>query len=420
MTSLKSDFLRISQERGFIHQCTDLDQLDKRLCEKPIVAYIGFDATADSLHVGSLVQIMWLRWLQKTGHKPLVLMGGGTTKIGDPSDKDTMRKLLSEKDIAQNITHISTIFEKFLTFGEGETDALLLNNDDWLSGLEYIPFLREIGRHFTINRMLTFENVKRRLDREQPLTFLEFNYMILQAYDYYELNKTYGCELQMGGSDQWGNILNGTELIRRLAGKDSFGLTVPLITTADGAKMGKTADGAIWLREDKLPVFDFWQFWRNTQDADVGRFLRLFTELPLEEINRLESLQGSEINEAKKILADEVTRLTHGDEAVVKARETAKTVFESGGGTMGGTELPRVQIPKAELVTGIPGYEILKRAGLAASNGDARRLIRGGGGRLNDVPFTGEDQLVTLKDQTREGIIKLSAGKKRHALVVVE
>lgn len=418
MTTLSSDFLRETQARGFIHQCTDLETLDKRLLQKPIVAYLGFDATADSLHVGSLVQIMWLRWLQKTGHKPLVLMGGGTTKLGDPSDKDSMRRVLSDEEIQSNIQGISQIFQRYLTFGSGSSDAVMMNNDDWLGALGYLPFLRDYGKHFTINRMLTFESVKRRLDREQPLTFLEFNYMILQAYDFLELTKRYGCELQLGGADQWGNILNGTELVRRVLGKDSFGMTSPLITTADGGKMGKTAQGAIWLREDKLPVFDFWQFWRNTQDADVGRFLKLFTDLPLDEIDRLASLQGAEINEAKKILADEVTRLAHGVDAVEKARETASKLFEDGG-SVSGAHIPTIELPAADLENGIPAYELLNRTGLANSNGEARRLIRGGGGRLNDVPFQSEDQSITLTDRNAEGLIKLSAGKKRHALVKV-
>lgn len=418
MTSFTSDFLRETYARGFIHQGTDLGLLDKRLMKKPIVGYLGFDATADSLHVGSLVQIMWLRWLQKTGHKPIVLMGGGTTKLGDPSDKDSMRKILSDEEIQSNIASISTIFKQYLTFGDGAIDALMLDNSEWLDRLDYLPFLREYGKHFTINRMLTFESVKRRLDREQPLTFLEFNYMILQAYDFLELMKRYNCELQMGGADQWGNILNGTELVRRVLGKDSFGITSPLITTADGGKMGKTAQGAIWLRSDRLPVFDFWQFWRNTQDADVGRFLRLFTEIPLEEIARLETLQGVEINEAKKILADAVTELAHGKEAVARARETASKLFEQGG-DISGAAIPTIEISSADLQRGIPAFELLSRIGLAGSNGEARRLIRGGGGRLNDHPFHTEDQLITLADQNPEGLIKVSAGKKRHALVKV-
>lgn len=418
MTSLRSDFLRESQTRGFIHQCTDISTLDKRLQEKPIVAYLGFDATADSLHVGSLVQIMWLRWLQKTGHKPLILMGGGTTKLGDPSDKDSMRKMLSHEEIESNIHSIAEIFKKFITFGEGTTDALLLNNNDWLSQLEYIPFLRDYGKHFTINRMLTFESVKRRLDREQPLTFLEFNYMILQAYDYQYLNKNYNCELQLGGADQWGNILNGTELVRRINGKDSFGMTSPLITIADGGKMGKTAQGAIWLREDKLSSFDFWQFWRNTQDADVGKFLKLFTDLPLTEIAKLEALQGAEINEAKKVLADEVTLLAHGKEALDRARETASEVFGMGG-SLANASLLTLEISAKELATGIPVFDLFYRIGLVPSKGEARRLIRGGGGKLNDKQLRSEDQSVTGEDATSENIIKLSAGKKKHAIIKV-
>jgi tyrosyl-tRNA synthetase len=414
MTTPRSAFLEAMISRGFMHQCTDLEALDALASAGPIVAYIGFDCTADSLHVGNLVGIMLLRWLQKTGHKPIVLMGGGTTKIGDPSGKDEARKLLDEAGIAHNMAGIRKVFDKFLVFGNGPTDAVMLNNADWLDGLPYIPFLRDIGRHFSVNRMLTQDSIRLRLEREQPLSFLEFNYMILQSYDFLELARRYDCVLQMGGSDQWGNIVSGVELGRRVDGRALFGLTSPLIALASGAKMGKTAQGAVWLNEERLSVFDYWQFWRNTEDVDVGRFLRLFTELPLAEIARLEALPGSEINEAKKILATEATALCHGREAAEAAAETARAVFEQGG--IGG-ELPVVALPRAVLEAGIPAFEALVRAGLATSNGDARRLIKGGGGRLNDVALSGDTQVVSLADLNGEGVIKLSAGKKRHALL---
>lgn len=412
-TTLRSDFLRIVSERGFLHQCTDLEALDQRLMKAPATAYIGFDCTADSLHAGSLMQIMLLRWWQKTGNKPIVLMGGGTTRIGDPSGRDEARKLLTDEQIAANMDGIKKVFAKYLDFGEGGGGAVMVNNADWLDGLHYIPFLREYGRHFTINRMLTFDSVKLRLEREQPLTFLEFNYMILQAYDFLELARRNDCILQMGGSDQWGNIVNGVELARRVEGRELFGLTSPLLTTASGAKMGKTAQGAVWLNAEKLSPYDYWQYWRNTEDADVGRFLRLFTELPLEEIARLEALQGAEINEAKKILATEVTRLAHGDDAAAQAAETARRTFEEGALA---ESLPTVAVPGAELEAGIPAFELFRRAGLAASNGEARRLIKGGGGRVNDTVVGDANQLVGAGD-LREGVIKLSAGKKRHVLV---
>ena len=414
MTPPRSDFLRVLSERGFIHQCTDLEALDALAAAGPVTAYVGYDATADSLHVGSLVSIMMLRWMQRTGHRPIVLMGGGTTKIGDPSGKDEARQLLTDRQIATYIGSIRRTFERFLDLGDGPGGGLLVNNADWLDGLAYIPFLREVGRHFTINRMLTFESVKLRLDREQPLTFLEFNYMILQAYDFVELARRYDCRLQMGGSDQWGNIVNGVELARRLTGAELFGLTTPLITTASGAKMGKTATGAIWLNPDRLAPYDYWQFWRNAEDADVGRFLRLFTELPLTEVARLETLQGAELNEAKKLLATEATRLCHGDAAAAAAAETARRTFEAGETASG---LPTVEMAKADLAAGVPAFALLHRAGLAASNGEARRLIRGGGGRINDEKIEAEDMPIGLDHVTADGVIKVSAGRKRHALV---
>ncbi|TWA60596.1 tyrosyl-tRNA synthetase [Azospirillum baldaniorum] len=414
MTTLTSDFLRTLQERGFIHQCTDLAGLDERAAKGPIIAYIGFDCTADSLHVGSLLPIMMLRWLQKTGHKPIVLMGGGTTKIGDPSGKDEARQLLTDEIINANMAGIKRIFGRYLSFGDGPTDAVMVNNADWLDELKYIPLLRDIGRHFTINRMMTFESVKLRLDREQPLTFLEFNYMILQAYDFVELFRREKCMLQMGGSDQWGNIINGVELGRRTDGAELFGLTTPLLTTSSGAKMGKTAAGAVWLTADKLSAYDFWQYWRNTEDADVGRFLRLYTELPLDEVARLESLEGADINEAKKILAHEVTKLAHGEEAALEAAETARRTFEQGAAAEG---LPSIDVPRAELEAGVALVDLLVSAGLAASKGEARRLIKGAGAKMNDVAIPDEATKATAADLNADGVIKLSAGKKRHALV---
>jgi tyrosyl-tRNA synthetase len=414
-TELRSAFLRTAVARGYVHQCSDMAGLDALLAAgRPVPAYIGFDATADSLHVGSLVGIMLLRLLQRTGHKPIVLMGGGTTKVGDPSGKDESRKLLSEAEIAANIAGIRRCFASFLSFGDGPTDATMVNNDDWLDRLHYIAFLRDFGRHFSVNRMLSFDSVKLRLEREQPLTFLEFNYMILQAYDFLELARRHGCVLQMGGSDQWGNILNGVELARRVEDRTLHALTTPLITTASGAKMGKTAAGAVWLNAERLSAYDYWQFWRNTDDADVGRFLRLFTELPLEEIARLERLEGAGINEAKIRLANEATALAHGSEAAAAAAETARRTFAEHG--VGG-DLPTVEVPRGDLEKGVPAFELFRRAGLAASNGEARRLIKGGGARLNDEPVADETRPVTLADIGGEGIIKLSAGKKRHALV---
>ena len=418
MTTPRSDLLRTLQDRGYIHQCTDLDGLDALAAEQVVTAYVGYDATADSLHVGHLVSIMMLRWMQVCGHKPIALMGGGTTKVGDPSGKDESRQLLDDTQIEANIASIRRSFENFLDFGEGGDEssrgALMVNNAEWLDALEYIPFLRDVGRHFTINRMLTFDSVKLRLDREQPLTFLEFNYMILQAYDFMELNRRYGCRLQMGGSDQWGNIVNGIELTRRVEGQELYGLTTPLITTASGAKMGKTAQGAVWLNEERLSAYDYWQYWRNTLDADVGRFLRLFTDLPLDEIARLEKLEGQEINEAKKILAFEATKLCRGEKAATEAAETARQTFEDR--TLA-ENLHSIVVSPERLAEGVALFALFTEAGLTGSNGEARRLIKGGGARLNDQQVTDDGKTVTGEDFGAEGVMKLSAGKKRHALV---
>ena len=412
-STLKSDFLRVLTERGYIHQCTDLEALDAAAVAGPITAYIGFDATADSLHVGNLVSIMLLRRLQQTGHRPIVVMGGGTTKVGDPSGKDESRKLLTTEAIAANIASIRTAFDRFLKFGNGPRDAVMIDNAQWLDQLAYIDFLREFGPHFTINRMLTFDSVKLRLEREQPLTFLEFNYMLMQAVDFLELERRQGCVLQMGGSDQWGNIVNGVELIRRMDGKPAFGLTTPLITTSSGAKMGKTAAGAMWLNADRLSPYDYWQFWRNTEDADVGRFLKLFTDLPMDEIARLEALEGAGINEAKKVLADEATALMHGREASGAARSAAEAAFEQGRLS---EDLPTFEVPRADLVAGVQLAALAADAGLASSRGDARRLAQGGGLRLNDEAITDGARLVTLADE-KDGAIKLAAGKKKIVLV---
>ncbi len=408
-----SDFLREATERGFVFQCTDEGALDAALKAGPVSAYIGFDCTADSLHVGSLVQIMALRLLQKHGHRPVVLMGGGTTRIGDPSGKDEARQMLTDAEIAANMAGIRRCFTPFLRFGDGPSDAMTADNAEWLDALGYIGLLRDIGTHFTINRMLTFDSVRLRLDREQPLTFLEFNYMILQSYDFRELFRRFDVRLQMGGSDQWGNIVSGVDLVRRTDGEAVFGLTTPLITTSSGAKMGKTARGAIWLTADRLAPFDYWQFWRNTEDGDVGRFLRLFTELDVAEIARLESLGGAEINEAKKALATAATALAHGAAEAAGATEAARLAFEEGEAT---AALPSIDVPQAELEGGIPAFRLLVLAGLAASNGEARRLIRGGGARVNDLPVADESVLVTQTD-LRDGAIKLSAGRKHHRLV---
>jgi tyrosyl-tRNA synthetase len=406
MQNFKSDFLKTLQARSYIHQITDAAALDEAASKGIVTAYIGFDATADSLHAGSLVQIMLLRRLQQTGHKPVVLMGGGTTKVGDPSGKDESRQLLTDEKIKANIAGIKEIFKNYLRFDNSPTGAIMVDNAEWLDKLGYISLLREVGPHFTINRMLTFDSVKMRLEREQPLTFLEFNYMIMQAYDFVELFKRHQCNLQMGGSDQWGNIVNGTELGRKTANASLFGLTTPLLTTASGAKMGKTAAGAVWLRADKLSAYDFWQYWRNTEDADVGRFMRLFTDLPLEEIERLEKLPGSEINEAKKILAFEVTKLCHGEAAARQAAETAKTTFEQGGV---GENIPRVSMTPAEATS---MADVVVKAGMADSKGAAKRLIEDKGVKINDT-------VVGLADKVPVGEFKLSVGKKRHALVTI-
>jgi tyrosyl-tRNA synthetase len=410
VTELKSDFLRTLAERGYIHQQTDAAGLDQRALSGIVTAYIGFDATADSLHVGSLVQIMLLRRLQQTGHRPIVLMGGGTTKVGDPSGRDETRQLLTDGQINANIAGIREIFGHYLRFDDSPSGALMVNNDDWLSGLQYIPFLRDIGRHFSINRMLTMDSVKLRLEREQPLTFLEFNYMILQGYDFVELNKRYSCTLQMGGSDQWGNILQGVELGRRVREQELFGLTSPLITTASGAKMGKTASGAVWLNAKRLSAYDYWQFWRNTEDGDVGRFLRMFTDLPMAEIARLEQLQGADINEAKKILATEATRLCHGDAAARGALETAAKAF-TGAAADG---LPTMTLGSGAQILIV---DVILALGMAASKGEARRLIVQGGVKLNDQPVQSATARVSGADLDEQGMARLAVGKKRHGLI---
>ncbi|MGS1017795.1 tyrosine--tRNA ligase [Allosphingosinicella humi] len=407
MSQYKSDLLRLLDERGYIHQLTDAAGLDALAQRQVVPGYIGFDATAPSLHVGSLVQIMMLRRLQQAGHKPIVLMGGGTSKIGDPSFKDEARRMLTVETINENIASIRRVFENFLTFGDGPSDAIMLDNADWLDKLEYIPFLREVGQHFSVNRMLSFDSVKLRLDREQSLSFLEFNYMILQGYDFRELSRRAGCRLQMGGSDQWGNIVNGIELTRRMDGVEVFGVTTPLITTADGGKMGKTVSGAVWLNADALPPYDYWQFWRNTQDADVGRFLKLFTDLPLDEIARLEALEGSEINEAKKVLADHATAMAHGEQAAREAAETARKTFEQGA--VGGS-LPTLTVAG----DGLGIVQALTVLGFAASNGEARRKIAEGAVRLNNVVIS--DPAFTIVLETDEAL-KLSLGKKKHGLL---
>lgn len=463
-TSYQSDFMQVMQERGFIHQCTNGEALDRRLKKERTVAYIGFDCTAPSLHVGSLIQIMALRWLQKTGHRPVVLMGGGTTKVGDPSGKDEARKMLTPDDIKKNMEAIKDVFAHFLSFGTGSTDAMMLNNADWLDKLNYIDFLRDFGRYFSVNRMLTQDSVKMRLEREQNLSFLEFNYMILQAYDFVELSQRYNCSLQIGGSDQWGNIIMGIDLQHRLESekrfqpmdilkgaqmsmkvvevqpmiqskrtdasdytpeaflnymnkgdsKELFGLTTPLLTTAAGAKMGKTTNGAVWLNKEMLTPYEYWQFWRNTEDADVGRFLRLFTELPIKEIEKLEKLKDADINEAKKILANEATKLCHGDRAAKQAAESAKKTFEEGGV---GEDLPVFPISAAEMGKGLAVYELFRLCGLADSGGEARRLIRGGGARINDKKVEDENEVIGQAFFQKDQTIKLSAGRKKHLLV---
>ncbi|MEJ5217008.1 tyrosine--tRNA ligase [Cognatishimia sp. D5M38] len=408
----KSDFIAVMMERGFLADCTDYQGLDEALIKGVVPGYIGFDATAKSLHVGSLIQIMMLRWLQKTGHKPITLMGGGTTKVGDPSFRADERPLLTEDQINDNISGIQKVFAKYIDYGDGETDALMLNNAEWLDGLNYLEFLRDIGRHFSVNRMLSFESVKSRLDREQSLSFLEFNYMILQAYDFLELNRRYGCLVQFGGSDQWGNIVNGIDLTRRVIDEQIFGLTSPLLTTSDGKKMGKSADGAVWLNAEMRSPYEFWQFWRNTTDADVGRFLKLYTELPVEECDRLGALAGSEINDAKIILANEVTTLCHGADAAAAAESTAREVFEKGGV---GADLPTLSLSADDIGDGISVVQLIVKSGLAKSGKEAKRLIAENGAKLDDQPLTEAGRVFTAADLTSP--IKLSAGKKRHALV---
>jgi len=408
----KSDFLQVMVARGYLADCTDLETLDAALLAGVVPAYIGFDATAKSLHVGSLIQIMMMRWLQKTGHKPLVLMGGGTTKVGDPSFRADERPLLSQHQIDANIDSIKQVFSRYVTFGDAASDALMVNNDEWLGGLNYLEFLRDIGRHFSVNRMLSFESVKSRIDREQSLSFLEFNYMILQAYDFMELNRRYGCLLQMGGSDQWGNIVNGIDLTRRVLDHSVFGLTSPLLTTSDGKKMGKSQEGAVWLNADMRSPYEFWQFWRNTTDADVGRFLKLYTELPIDQCDRLGALAGAEINAAKITLANAVTTLAHGAEAAVLAENTAREVFENGGM---GEDLPTLALSSADLGAGISIVQLLVKSGLATSGKEAKRLIADNGARLNDAPITDTGLMIDADMLARP--IKLSAGKKRHARV---
>ena len=411
MSAYKSEFLQVLASRGFIHQISNAEGLDGKAVAGPITGYVGFDATAPSLHIGNLLTIMMLRWLQKTGHRPIALMGGGTSKIGDPSGKDTSRSLLSNAEIDANIASIRTVFSRFIDFDAG---AIMANNADWLDQLQYIPFLRDVGRHFTINKMLTFDSVKLRLDREQPLTFLEFNYMILQAYDFVELNRRHGCILQMGGSDQWGNIVNGIDLGRRLLNAELFALTTPLLTTSSGAKMGKTETGAVWLNQDAMSAYEYWQFWRNCEDGDVGRLLKLFTELTLGEIDRLAALKGQELNEAKKVLATEATALLHGREAAERAAETARRTFEEGALA---ETLPTAEIAREKLAAGLGVPAAFVEAGLVASNGEARRLIKGGGLRVNDAAVADERRTLTLRDLTPEGVIKLSLGRKRHVLL---
>jgi tyrosyl-tRNA synthetase len=411
MSAYKSGFLQVLADRGFIHQVSDASGLDAKAAAGPITAYVGFDATAPSLHIGNLLTIMMLRWLQKTGHRPIALMGGGTSKIGDPSGKDTSRALLTTEQIDANIASIRTVFARFLDFGAG---AIMANNADWLDQLHYIPFLRDVGRHFTINKMLTFDSVKLRLDREQPLTFLEFNYMILQAYDFVELHRRHGCILQMGGSDQWGNIVNGIDLGRRLLNAELFALTTPLLTTSSGAKMGKTETGAVWLNADMMSPYDYWQFWRNCEDGDVGRLLKLFTDLSIEEIARLAALKGQELNEAKKVLATEATALLHTREEAERAAETARRTFEEGALA---ETLPTVEIPRAKLEGGLGVLAAFVEAGLVSSNSEARRHVKGGGLKVNDLTVTDEKMVLTLDHLTAAGVIKLSLGRKRHVLL---
>ncbi len=414
MAEFKSDFLRTLSERGFIHQVSDESGLDALLQKETVSAYIGFDPTAPSLHAGSLIQIMMLHWFQATGHRAISLMGGGTGMVGDPSFKDEARSLMTVETIEDNIASIKRVFAHYLTYGDGPKDAMMVNNAEWLRSINYLEFLRDVGRHFSVNRMLSFDSVKTRLDREQSLSFLEFNYMILQAYDFVELAKRYDCRLQMGGSDQWGNIVNGIDLGHRMGTKQLYALTSPLLTTSSGAKMGKSANGAVWLNADMLSAYDFWQYWRNTEDADVSRFLKLYTKLPMDEIAKLAALGGSEINEAKKILATEVTAILHGRNAAEQAAETARKTFEEGALA---ADLPSIEIEKAELEAGIGILSLFVKAGLAESNGEARRHVKGGAVRVNDKPVSDDRQIVGSGDVTGDGVIKLSLGKKKHILV---
>ena len=414
MSTYKSDFLNVLAARGFIHQISEPEHLDALARSQSMTAYIGFDCTAPSLHVGSLLPIMMLYWLQQTGHRPIPLMGGGTTRVGDPSGKDESRRLLTDETINQNLNGIRAVFAKFLKFEDAGGNAVMANNADWLNSLNYIDFLRDVGRHFSINRMLSFDSVKLRLDRQQELSFLEFNYMILQAYDFAELYRRYGCVLQMGGSDQWGNIVNGIDLGRRLHNAQLFALTAPLITTSSGAKMGKTAAGAVWLNADQVSPYAYWQYWRNTEDADVGRFLKWFTVLPLPETDRLAALKGAEINEAKKVLATAATAMVHGEAAAAQAAETARTTFEEGGL---GASLPTIELPRAELKAGVGVLAAFVKAGLAASNGEVRRAIANNAILVNDVRVTSDKALLGEADVTADGVIKLSLGRKRHVLL---
>jgi tyrosyl-tRNA synthetase len=414
MSNFRSDFLRILDERGYIHQCSDPEGLDAELARGRVTAYVGYDCTGPSLHVGHLLSIMMLHWLQQTGNVPIALMGGGTTRVGDPSGKDETRRILSLADIEANKESLKSVFARFIDF-EGPNAALMPDNAEWLAPLNYVDFLRDVGRHFSVNRMLSFESVKLRLDREHELSFLEFNYMILQAYDFVELNSRYGCVLQMGGSDQWGNIVNGIDLGRRMGTEQLYALTCPLLATSSGAKMGKTAQGAVWLNAKQLSPYDYWQFWRNTEDGDVGRFLRLFTVLPLDEIGRLEALEGAEINEAKKVLATEATTLLHGAAAAGEASETARRTFEEGGA---GRALPSIDVPRAEIEGGLGVPALFVRAGLASSNGEVRRAVANNAIRINDMPITDPHRFVTLDDINADGVVKLSLGRKKHALVV--
>jgi tyrosyl-tRNA synthetase len=413
MNAFKSDFFNAFAARGHLHQSTNADGLDTLMAGGCVPGYIGFDCTAPSMHIGNLTQIMRLRLLQQSGHKPIVVIGGGTTKIGDPSGKDETRQLLTDATISHHKARFAEIFRRFLAFGDGPTDAIMVDNADWLDQLPYIPFLRDIGRHFSVNRMITMDSVKLRLEREQPLSFLEFNYMILQAYDFVELYRRFGCRLQMGGSDQWGNIVSGIDLARRTDNVELFGVTSPLITTSSGAKMGKTAAGAVWLSADMLSPYDYWQYWRNVEDADVGRFMRIFTDLPLAEIARMETLQGAELNEAKKILANEATALCHGREEAARAAETARQTFEGAGVS---ANLPSLDLPMSEIEAGIGVLSAFTRAGLTSSNSDARRQIGGGGLRVNDEPVL-DDKMIIGPAQLRDGAVKLSLGKKKHVLI---